>query len=138
MCVYEWKLSFSKSIPSFSDPSDELVAHCEVSSSSSLATNALSSSNCKPTETWLWDMLLVCVCVVCCATLGSFSSNILIVVCLRWPVSVNEKSYTSISTESSVRVDMLGTFFLLHFLLVPSTSLTISKEYFPVNAPMDV
>ena len=78
MCVYEWKLSFSKSIPSFSDPSNELVAHCEVSSSSSLATNALSSSNCKPTETWLWDMLLVCICVVSCTTLGSFSFNILI------------------------------------------------------------
>ena len=98
------------------------------------ATNTSSSSNCNPIETWFWDMLLVCLCVVSCATLGSFSFNIVIIVCLRWLVLVKEKSYTSISTESSVRVHILGTFFFLHFLLVPSASLTISKENFLVNA----
>ena len=37
-------------MPSPSDPSDELEELCEVSSSSSLATNALSSSNCRVTD----------------------------------------------------------------------------------------
>mgnify|MGYP006872748235 CR=1 FL=1 len=54
--------------------------------------------------------------------------------CLRWHVLVKEKSYTSMSTLSSVGVDVLGRFFLLGFRLVPSTSLTIAKEYLLVNA----
>ena len=116
------------------DPSNELEELCEVSSSSSLATNALSSSNCNPTSSWLGDILLVRLSVVFGPTFGIFSFNILIVVCLRWHVLVNKKSYTSMSTLSNVRVDTLNRFFLLLFLLVLSTSFTISKECFLVNA----
>ena len=38
------ELSFSKSTPSSSDPSEELVGVCEVLSSSSVPTNALQSN----------------------------------------------------------------------------------------------
>ena len=64
------ELSFSKYMPSSSDRSDELVGVCEVSSSSSMPTNAFFSSNCNPTSPWLWVMLLVCLCVVSSATFG--------------------------------------------------------------------
>ena len=53
---------------------------------------------------------------------------------MEQPKPVKEKSYTSMSIWSSVRVDVLGIFFPRRFLLVPPTSLTISKEYFLVNA----
>ena len=115
ICVSQ--LSLPKSIPSFSDPFDELEELCEVSSSSSLATNALSSLNCNPTSPWVWYMLLVLLCVVLRATFGIFSFIILIMVCLRWPVLVKEKSYSSMSTLLSERVDVLNKFFLLAFCL---------------------
>ena len=53
------------------------------------------------------------------ATSRIFSFIILIVVCLKWLILINEKSYTTMSTLSSFKVDVLGGFFLLCFLLVP-------------------
>ena len=72
-----------------------------------LATIALSSSNCNPTSPWLWDMILVHLCVEFGTTSGIFSFIILIVVCLRWLVLAKDKSYTTISTLSSVRIDVV-------------------------------
>ena len=102
------KLSLSKSTPASRDPFDELDTLFEVSSSSSVATNALSSSNCNPTSPWLWDVLLVRLVVISAPALGIFSFIILIVVCLSRPILLKKKSYTSMSTLSSMRVDILG------------------------------
>ena len=84
--------------------------------------------------TLIMRLLLVCLCVVSGVTFGIFSFIILIVFCLIWPVfGQGEVMYTSMSTLSSMRVNVLGRFFLHHFLLLPPTSLIIFKEYFPVN-----